>query len=370
VSELQLALGALAALVLLAIWGHGRWQERRLLQRLRERMHGGVGDALLAQRPSPIPLHPARPPVPAAEPPRPGGRPGPAPREIEGGDPEEEPVEATSEALRLQALHIPDWEEDPLLDCSLELRCSRAVDGVAVIDAVTPLATPDWPLPVHFVVWDARHRQWVLPDRFGYYSDALASIQLASRSGALDADVLRRFVLTVREVARVLDADVDSPDEARILEQARELDRLCARFDVRIGLNVRPGAGAWTGPQVRSCVQDLGWRGTGPQRWVMAGPDERPRFVLQADAPSPSQLGLELDVALSPDGVQSLPLMTECARALANSLSGIVVDDNGRPIDEGSMRAVQEQLARVYEEMRGAGLEPGSERAWRLYGAG
>jgi hypothetical protein len=384
VSELQLALGALAALVLVGIWLHGRWQEHRVVRRLRERLQAGIGDPLLASGPrgvaSPDALRfpPGR--VPAAPADASGIGPGreatdartggPAAGEDSGPDPGREGGGggASSETLRLASLHPPDWQEDPLLDCSLEIRCARAVDGVAVIDAVAPLAAPDWPMPVHFVVWDARHQQWVLPDRFGYYSDALASVQLGGRVGTLDAVALERFVQTVREVARALDADVDLPDEPRVLAQAQELDRLCARFDIRIALTVRPGPAPWTGPQVRSTVADLGWSVLAPQRWAMPSADGRPRFCLMADAPTPHALGLELDVALVADPAAELGEMVAQARQLAQALAGSVVDDNDRPIDGDSMRPVQEQLARVVTEMREAGIDPGGERAQRLYG--
>jgi len=46
-NDLHLALFALGALLLLAVYVNGKWQERRLLRRLRDRLHGGLGDALL-----------------------------------------------------------------------------------------------------------------------------------------------------------------------------------------------------------------------------------------------------------------------------------------------------------------------------------
>jgi hypothetical protein len=407
VSDLHIALGALAAILLLAIWAHGRWQEHRVVRRLRERLIAGVGDPLLTPEVRSEPL--AGAPVsaaarglaglagamriPARREPGPGGpaQEYRAPRALvgdgedagrggaglpaagegrpdagDGGD--YSPQAGSSEVLRLQSLHPSDWHEDPLLDCSLEIRCARAVDGVAVIEAVAPLATPDWPMPVHFVVWDARHQQWVLPDRFGYYTDALASVQLGGRAGALDAVSLGRFVHAVREIARVLDADVDLPDGPRVLAQAADLDQVCVRFDIRIALTVRPGPGAWTGPQVRSAVADLGWSPVSPQHWAMMDASGLARFHLQADSATPQALGLELDVPLAADAVGSLGEMVLQARTLAQSLAGLVVDDNGHPVDEGSMRGIQDQLARVVEEMRAAGIEPGGDRARRLYG--
>jgi hypothetical protein len=45
-----------------------------------------------------------------------------------------------------------------------------------------------------------------------------------------------------------------------------------------------------------------------------------------------------------------------------------VVDDNGQPIEARSVQAIERQLVEVCEQMRSAGIEPGSTRALRLYG--
>jgi hypothetical protein len=277
-------------------------------------------------------------------------------------------AEVTSEALRTpSALLRPNWTEDPLLDCSLEIRCARAVDGVSVIDAAALLAHTQWQLPVNFVVWDGRHQQWVLPDRFGYYTDALASIQLADRRARIDAAELDRFVHVVQQLAAALDADVDVPDTARLLVMAQDLDRLCARFDIRIGLTVESTGPYWTGPQLRNAAQETGFVPTSAQRWVCCDAQGDPLYSLQADPAEMNRVLLELDIAVAPVAAQPFRAMVESAWALAGVLGARVVDDNGAPIEARSVDAIDAQLARVYADMRAAGIEPGSIRARRLY---
>ncbi len=409
-SRLQLALIVVAALVLLALYVHGRWQERRLLQRMRATLHGGVGDALLRAGPAPgsgghaeaaaAGAGQSEPPAGTRTEPRweDAAAPGPAagreaaaayaavadqaPVEVRAAqlaqelaaraDPaaRAEPAEVVSEPLRLPAAaNPPDWTEDPMLDLALELRCARAVDGVAVIDAAAALGAESFPLPVHFVVWDSRHEQWVLPDRFGYYTDALAAIQLAGRRGALTADVLTRFVAAVRRVAAALQADFDVPDPDQLLAQARELDAVCARYDVRIGLTVAAaGAAAWTGPQLRAAAQGAGFLASAASPgWVHVDDSGAPLLTLTAESAAPRHLFLELDVPLVSSYAEALAALVDRAEALAGILGGRVVDDNGRPVDAVSMASVQPQLAQVHEEMARAGIDPGGVRARRLY---
>ena len=423
-SDLQLALLAVGALVLVAVYAHGKWQERRLLQRMRERLHGGVGDALLqagAQRRMEPGFFGAEPPFAAPDknadarnaghPAGDAGRPSgvnaavnaagntagntavdaaanaaaaaataayaageDAPFAFAAAEEDAQstaaaaPSEVTSEALRTpSALLQPSWTEDPLLDCSLEIRCAHAVDGVSVIDAAAALGHASWPLPVNFVVWDGRHQQWVLPDRFGYYTDALASLQLADRRTRIDADVIEQFVRVVQELAVKLDADVDVPDTARLLVMAHDLDRLCARFDVRISLTVESTGPYWTGPQLRNAAHDAGFVATSAQRWVFNDAQGEPLYTLQVDPAQMNRVWLELDIAVAPVAAQPFRAMVEGAWTLAGTLGARVVDDNGVPIDARSVAAIEAQLGRVYADMQAAGIEPGSTRARRLY---
>ncbi len=416
-SRLQLALIVVAALVLLALYVQGKWQERKLLQRMRATLHGGVQDALLQAGAAGAAAPGADPPDPqgARTEPRwddaaapgaaagiaagPAAAPavgsaagrnaaaaytavaGEAPVELRAAQLAQElaaragagahgaPEEVVSEPLRLPAAaNPPDWVEDPMLDLALELRCARAVDGVAVIDAAAALAAESFPLPVHFVVWDSRHEQWVLPDRFGYYTDALAAIQLAGRRGVLTAEVLTRFLAAVRQVATALQADFDVPDADRLLAQARELDAVCARYDLRIGLTVLAAGAAWTAPQLRAAAQRAGFAaGATAQGWVHADDAGAPLLALTAESATPRKVFLELDVRMVASHADGLAALIDRAEALAGILGGSVVDDNGRPVDAGSMAAVQPQLAQLHEEMARAGIEPGGVRARRLY---
>jgi hypothetical protein len=274
------------------------------------------------------------------------------------------------------ALRDPGWVEDPLLDCALEIRCSRPVDGVRLIEASARLLGAGWQVPAHFVVWETQAQQWVTPDRFGYYTDALAAIQLANRSGCIAAADLARFIAVVQDLAHDLDADVDLPDVSALAEQARALDQLCVRFDLKIGLTVLIRAGIGT-IVLRQAMQSCGLDPVAGQRWVLRraapspdSPDQRVMFDLFSLDRVPEtgdRLLLELDVAAVPESADPFTSLATVANQLAAALDGRVVDDRGHAIDDRSVLAVQTQLKRVYAEMREQGLVAGSLRARRLY---
>ena len=76
---------------------------------------------------------------------------------------------------------------------------------------------------------------------------------------------------------------------------------------------------------------------------------------------------LEMDVpAIGPDQ-GAVQQMFRMGNQLGAHLNARIVDDNGRPIDSQSVEAIEAQLAKLYDEMRSAGIDPGGERARRLY---
>jgi hypothetical protein len=381
-SELQLALIGLAFVLLVALLVYNKWQERRALRQLRDSLQAGVADALLDTEPVSTPRVAPAPRVlePTLRtinelPPPPANRVEPRLAPVALAEPAEQMTDA-SQAAPAEPEGAPTdpaaatggWIEDPLLDCVLELRCTHAVDGVAIFDAAGPLARWDAPLPVFLVAWDARHQQWVQPDRFGFYSDLLVAIQLANRKRALDEILASHFVSTVQQVAMALDADFDPPEVKRVVEQAAELDRLCARFDVQIGMTLESPGGPWDSAQLARATTQAGLVADGEQRWAGVDREGRRLFSVSSASLLTDRLAFELDVPLAPVEANPLQAMFIAATNMGASLGASVVDDNKRPINAGSLAAIGDQLQLLYAEMRNAGVEPAGMRAQRLYG--
>ena len=279
------------------------------------------------------------------------------------GDLPGEPAAAT--AAQHPRPQLPGWIEDPMLDCVLELRCAHAVDGVAVIDATGPLLRLDCGLPVHVVAWDGRAEQWVLPDRFGFYGELLASIQLANRRAKLGDIEASQFIAAVQQVAVAIDADFDPPEVPLLRRRAAELEAKIAQFDVQIGLTLQPGDGAFNPTLVNRSMLAIGLEPDGERRWLRRSEDGQD--VVSVRLTDGHLVLLELDVPTAPPQAQPLQAMFSTASELAVLLNARVVDDHGRPIAPGSIEAIEPALGALYEKMRAADLEPGSARARRLF---
>jgi hypothetical protein len=403
-TELHWALLAIAAVLLLALWIYGKWQERRAMARLDAVMRSGLGDPLLegraAQRPpgttqptgttrplaaqrieprlalepdiaaaASVPTLENVPAAAAAEPAAEHGNMTAGEVQVAAETGPEPDSAAGSERSEPSAYALPDgWIEDPLLDFVLELRCAHAIDGVAAIEARGQLERLHLPLPTHLAVWDARTQQWTAPDRFGFYSELLLAVQLAHRNGALGEIDAGRFVAAAQQIALAVDADFDAPDVPRLVAQAGELDQLCARFDVQVTLTLEGSAAPWTADVIQGAAGPLGFVPIAAGRWELREQDVLVLNLTAAEIPG-NRLAVSIDVPLVPPETSPLARQFAVADDLAARLQARVVDDNGRPVQREAHFAIAAQLAGLYEEMQAAGVVAGSERARRLYAA-
>jgi hypothetical protein len=358
-SDLHLALLLLAAVLLVVLFAYNKWQERRALREFDATLRAGVADPL---------LHPPTPAAPSSG----TGRGRIEPRlgtlapPLTSPEPPVETIESPPAALPQFAAGA-DWAEDPMLDCALELRCAHPVDGVSIIDAAAPLARLDLALPIHLVAWDAKSQQWVAPDRFAFYSELLVAVQLATRKYALNEIDASRFGAAVEQVALALDADVDPPEVPRMVAQAHELDELGVRFDVQIGVTLESTTGPWDNATIARAAQEAGLVARGPMHWTGSDDAGQVLFRLTTASLTADRLALELDVPRVSAAAEPFRALLDAAERLAAGLSARIVDDNGRPIDAAAVTAIEAQLANLYEQMRAAGIEPGSPRAARFY---
>src|SRR5512137_2141672 len=256
-NNLHLVLLAVGAVLLVALFAYNKWQERQALKRLNASMREGVGDALLGE------AAPVRRAASRIEPRLDAGA-GGEPREPQAYAQGAEPGDL---AAPTGAPHADGWMEDPLLDFVLELRCNHAFDGVAALEARAQLDRLALPLPTHVAVWDPKAQHWTAPDRFGFYSEVLASVQMATRRQVLSEIEASRFVSAVQQIALTIDADFDAPEMGRLVAQAAELDALCARFDVQITLTLEAQGATMDGAVVNAAAEDAGFIAGMPGQW-------------------------------------------------------------------------------------------------------
>ncbi len=175
-----------------------------------------------------------------------------------------------------------------------------------------------------------------------------AALQLASRAGPIGESELIEFRAAVDTLAASIGATVQAPEVKHAVEAARELDQLCADADIQVVLHVVPQPG-------------------GTFDAAPAAPAGGQSAAFAVGRREDGAFSLSLDVPRSVEVRRGYDAMVVCARDLCVSLGGMIVDDNGRVLDERSLAAIGDQLDAVRETLVARGIEPGGPAALRLF---
>jgi hypothetical protein len=358
-SDLQLSLLALGAVVIALVVAYNIWQERRARKRAEKAFAGTAGDALFDD-------------VPARREPTFGT--------LAEAD-TEEPILARADAAA--AILPPDEFEAPGGPAA---EVSSRVDAVAVVLADDPVMSEQLaPLtealslhstPVH--VEGIVDEQWHPVDSSprGSWRELRVGLQLASRKGAVTEDEIESFNRTIADFAASVNAVSQREAPSAAAARARALDQFCAEADIEVAVNVIGQFGAtFAVSRVKQIALEHGLSETGSGELARYAPDGTAEFVIRrfedpAAKPSATYftgLTFALDVPHVADGPGVLADMVKLAEVFAATLGGQIVDDNRRALTEHGLASIRRSLERVFHDMEAHGIPAGSALARRLF---
>ncbi|HUF79596.1 MAG TPA: cell division protein ZipA C-terminal FtsZ-binding domain-containing protein [Burkholderiales bacterium] len=359
-SELQLSLLVIGAVVIGVVYLYNWLQERSLRRRMQEAfgaarddvlLKGGVESVLADGRLEPqlVPAGPGLDDYRRREAASPG-------RDIDSAD-----------------------GMDPVLDYAAEIDADAPIPDSVIGELTGRMASCG--KPVRIAGLDPRGGMWedVVRGRGGRFSRLRLSLQLVNRSGAINAAQLAMFCDAVRGSAARIPARAACPDTEMALQNARGLDAFCGEVDVAIGINVIAAEdAAFSGNRIRAAAEGAGFK-LEPDGVFHYHNDRRETlFTLDNHEPAPflpesiqgistRGLTLLLDVPRVGDGAEVLDLMLDVARHLAGELAGKLVDDNRAALSETGIARIKEQVRSIHAAMERHGIPAGSPKALRLF---
>lgn len=195
-----------------------------------------------------------------------------------------------------------------------------------------------------------------------------AGLQLVTRDGPVSEAELIEFRAAVETAAAAAGASVSAPEMKGAVEAARALDRFCAEADVQVVFHVVPPAGAAFSQERIDAIAQASGLAVAEQGYARLEPGGGVAYTLRAREGEARELSVSLDVPRAPDTRRSFQEMAAFAHQLAAALGGSVVDDNGNVLDERAVAAIGAQLEAVRAQFEAQGVAPGSSEALRLFG--
>ena len=268
---------------------------------------------------------------------------------------------------------------DALIDVIAPVAIDEEVSGEAALAAM-PATRRAGSKPFGVEGLNTVTTQWELPVAGQRYSTFQCGVQLANRLGALNQIEYSEFVMKTQAFADALNGEPEFPEMFDEVARARELDQFASAHDAQLSFTLRAISTAWSPGYVAQNAARLGFvAGSIPGRMVLPSTERggAPLLGLAFDtqaamAEDPEQTALRevtlsLDVPQVPRDEQPFVRMRESAAALANSMGGVVMDDNGNVIAPAAMDVIGSELEQLYDTLDERDLSAGSVLARRLF---
>ncbi len=206
------------------------------------------------------------------------------------------------------------------------------------------------------------------------------SLQLADRGGAVSRSTLSRFQLAVTDLALKINADLEWQELDDIQLQATELDAFCIAVDKTVGFHLSHGEqGAFSASQLINLAETQGLVANEAGCLQASHPESgKPSFVLfNAEHALKARDGVsdaliktvtfQLDIPRVEECSLAFKRMVALAKLMAKDLNANLLDANNKTLSDKQIDQIFQQLQSIQDAMIARGIEPGSEAALRLF---
>lgn len=281
---------------------------------------------------------------------------------------------------------LPPVARRPVMDSLIDVIATIALDGPATAVsgeaalAALPATRRVGSKPFAVEGYNLQSLVWEPPAPGQRYGGFQSGVQLANRSGGLNEIEYSEFVVKTQAFADAINGTPEFPEMLDEVARARELDQFASAHDAQLGFTIRARNASWSPGYIQQTAARLGFvLGVLPGRMVLPAAEEglAPVLVLAYDsqaalAEDPAQsairdITLHLDVAQVDRAEHPFERMREVATALAQTMEGVVTDDNGQLLTAQTMDVIGTELQTLYDTLEQRDLAAGSMLARRLF---
>lgn len=339
-SDLQIGLVALGAILILLVVVFNWWQDRRVRRKMQDKFPETPVDPLMTQL------------------------------EAERREPTVRIAETLADKKTEPA--IPAEEIDPNTEAVIDVHFPQPIAGSELIELLRAYLRVDTK-PVRLFASTVNSEHHAYPHNEENYVAMQLVVLLANRNGPLTEIDWSRLWMAAQNLAQQLDGTVDGPEQKEVIARAQQLDALCATLDAQVGISLRLHEPTATNT-VRQVVMSAGFMEYGKHlAWLASS--GLPRFTLlfngkpalNLQSATIDRLDLLIDLPNSPKDEQAFSRMASVGRDLALRLDGELMDDQGQTLTDHYDQDIDQQLYQLYEQLEQAGFQAGSTSAQRVF---
>jgi FtsZ-interacting cell division protein ZipA len=404
-NELLTGLFALGVLVIAGIIAYNKWEERQHRKAAEHLFPQPDEDVLLRRTPG-APTWRNEPPPEIADrrepvfPPHAGAETAAEnmAEQISFLEPAAHTPEPLSGAFDGARNHPPPWELAPAhvhanVEAPLPAELlSSGVDAIAVLELVEPAPARQilesqretlrqLKKPVHWVGFNETLGIWeyLIIESRDVYRRLRVGLQLADRRGPAGSEDFSLFTGAIERLADEFMTVATLPASQKALGQAQQLDKFCMEVDFQIGINLVSCGIPFPGTKIRALAESVGMTLGVNGVYTRYNENGMALFSLQNFEAhgfaaetlkdfSTNALVFLLDVPRVAHGQHVFKLMVNTARRFAETLNGMLVDDNRQPLGEPQLEHIcQEFVIKPQVALEEAGIPAGGNLALRLF---
>jgi FtsZ-interacting cell division protein ZipA len=211
------------------------------------------------------------------------------------------------------------------------------------------------------------------------FSTVVGALQLADRSGAVQAKGLRDFQDQIDELGQQTGGQLAWQEQRDALQYAQALDQFCIDVDVTVTLHLAAGiSGPFAGTKFRSLMEASGLtlkddgrfhssNAEGETMFTICNADQRPLSEEGLRTSSLHDVVLMLDVPRVGDANNVFKQMAMLGNRMETALNAKLTDARQRALGDAEIEQIRSQIKAIHAKMQERQLVPGSASVLRLF---
>ena len=361
-TQFQLVLIGIIAIVIVGVLIYNRWQEARYRREAERAFSAARGDALFHNSDEGR-VEPSLGALPTVD----------EPAALEGFDTPLVDRPMTPQAVASDLV--------PAIHAEIDTVATILADAPVSPDVFAPMIEAAQAISPR-ILWEGLCDQvWqpVDPSLDDEYRELRAGLQLADRGGPIDAQRIVRFNEAMAGFASGIGAVSQREEADAAVARSQAIDAFAVDCDIEIAVNLVGREGAtFAATKVRGLAEANGMRVEENGECTLRDEVGRLLFTLRnGDAAEPpgirrdsgyhTLLTLALDVPCTPRAAASFERMFGLALMLADRLGADVVDDNHKLLTASGRTLIADAVGKIEAHMAAKGIPTGSANALRLF---
>ena len=282
---------------------------------------------------------------------------------------------ALHEKIQAAQVNLPDYTH-PQIDLTAILYATKNMNSADLSALISTLSNIGLPLSISGLDNDDK---WHLVNEqsVNSFKQLACSLQLADRGGPVAKNLLNKFQYAIEDAGLTLNAHVEWQGSGDAMQRAIELDQFCIEVDQMVSAHIAQGEAPIHGTKFKGLAEASGMALKEDGKFYFAANDANLFTAIDTNnIPFTAEslrnnvlksITLQIEIPKVNNSEQVFNQMISIAQKMASSLNANLVDDNQKPLGDLQIEKIRQQLKVIHATMVARGIMPGSPASMRLF---